>query len=206
VPGREFYLLTGLHKCITSNSIRATKYMTLLKFIFGCSLAIFLYSFITPTFDWYKYQDKDCEILFPKAPKNDTIIKETSVGKIVYNLHILKGELTENDSNLVYELLETTYPSDDLLNATKEIAESAFEGAVNSSLKQLNGNLVSEKDINPGGYYGKEVKISFDKDTKLVRMRCYLAKGKFYVVETVTPSDKELNSSAVTFFESFKIK
>ena len=180
--------------------------MTLLKFIFGCALAILLYSFISPASEWYKYQDKDCEILFPKVPKNDTLAKETSSGKILYNRLILKNEKIESDSNIAYELVETVYPSDDFMNATKEIAESFFEGTVNSSLKQLNGNLASEEDITLGGYYGKDVKISFDKGTKIVRMRCYVAKGKIFILETVASSDKQRNSNAKAFFESFKIK
>ena len=180
--------------------------MTLLKFIFGCSLAILLYSFISPASEWYKYQDKDCEILFPKVPKIDTIVKETSIGKLVANRLILKTLVTDNDSNIGYELVVTSYPSSDIADSSKEFAESAFDGAVNSTIKQLKGSLVSEKDITLDGHYGKDVKFSFDKDTKMVRMRCYTAIGKLYAVETVALSGKEDNSNAATFFESFKIK
>lgn len=180
--------------------------MTLLKIFFGCVLAILMYSFIPPGFNWYKYQDKDCEILFPNVPKNDTFVKETAAGKLIARRIILKNNQAENDSNIVYQLMATSYPSPDVADSSREFAEGVFKGAVNSSLNQLNGNLESEKEIRMGNYYGKEVLFSFDKETKLVRMRCYVAKGKIYSVETVAFSQKAINSAAKTFFESFKIK
>ena len=93
-----------------------------------------------------------------------------------------------------------------MTNPTKEIAESLFTGAINSSVKQMNGKLTSQKDINIGSYYGKEAEITFDNNTKVIKMRCYLIKTRLYFVETVTLSDKKNNQHSTTFFESFKIK
>src|SRR5664279_2997084 len=182
--------------------------MTLLKSFLAISVILFLYAFISPSFDWYKYEDKDCEILFPKIPKNDTIFKKTSIGKMTFYRHILKNEQAEKDSTIAYELLKTEYPSTEteLINPTKDIAESIFKGTVSSSIEQVNGKLISEKNINIDDYYGQEVKISFSNDTKLIKMRCYLVKAKVYIIETVTSADKEINSSVTTFFASFKVK
>ena len=180
--------------------------MTLLKFISAIIAMVILFSFMSPSPDWYKYEDKNCAILFPKAPKNDTIVKETSIGKVTFYLHILKNGHAEEDSNTVYELLRMDYASNSLMNPTKKVTESLFDGVISSSLKQVNGKLLSEKNIAVNDYPGKEIRISFDKETKLITMRCYLAKAKVYTVEIVAPADKEINSNATTFFESFKIK
>ncbi|MGN6196915.1 MAG: hypothetical protein ACTHOB_18385 [Ginsengibacter sp.] len=159
-----------------------------------------------PKVDWYKYQDKDCQVSFPKIPKNDTLVKETAAGKLIVHRLILFNNRRVNDSNLVYELIESSYPSPGITDSSRQFAESVFKGAVNASLKQLNGRLVSEKDIRMGAFYGKDVTIKYDNDTKLARMKCYVAKEKMYAIETVAPFQKAINSNAETFFESFKIK
>jgi len=180
--------------------------MALLKIFFGSVLAILPYSLITPMYDWYKYQNKDCEILFPKLPKNDTVVKETAAGKLIAYLIILKNGQKVNDSNMVYQLAETIYPSPSVTDSSREFAEGVFKGVVNASLNQLKGRMLTEKDIRMSTYYGKEVTINFDNNTKLERMRCYVAKGKIYAVETVALSQKAINSNAEIFFRSFKIK
>ena len=180
--------------------------MRVYKFIVITITLIILYSFFSPSFDWYKYEDKDCEILFPKVPKSDTIVKETSIGKVTFYLHILKFGPDEKDSNYVYELLKTDYASDDLMNPSKEITESLFKGVISSSLKRVNGKLLSEKQIGINGYPGTEFRISFDNDTRLITLKSYLAKSIVYGVETVAMTEKEINSNADKFFKSFNIK
>lgn len=182
--------------------------MILLKHFFAISVILFFYVFKSPSFDWFKYDDKDCEILFPKIPVNDTIVRETSIGTVTFYRHILTSKEQKKDSTLAYELIKSEYPptETELKNPTKEIAESLFKGAISSSLKQVNGKLISEKEVDLGDYYGKEVKISFDNNTKLITMRCYLAKSKVYAIETISPLDKGINSSSTIFLSSFKIK
>ena len=85
--------------------------MTFLKSSFAIIAIFFLCSFMSHLSDWYKFEDNDCSILFPDIPKNDTLTKESSVGKIKFYRHILKNEQTEEDSTIAYELLATEYPA-----------------------------------------------------------------------------------------------
>ena len=170
----------------------------------GISLLI-LSGFILRSSDWYKYQDNDCEILFPKAPMNDTIVKDMpSVGKIFFYRHVLKN--TENETNMSYEFLKIEYPPDEFAHPAKDVIESFFKGVISGSLGHVHGKLLSEKDISLVDYPGKEVKISFDNNTKMITLKTYLAKSKNYTVEIVALTGKEVNSTATKFFDSFKIK
>jgi len=179
--------------------------MTRFKFILVIIGLAILSGFIAHSSDWYKYQDNDCEVLFPAPPTADTIVKDvSSIGKIYFYRHILKN--TENESNITYEFLKIEYPPDELVNPTKDVIESFFKGIVEESLSKTHGKLLSEKDISLSGYPGKEVKINFDNGTKMITMKTYLVKSKNYTLEAVALAGKETNSTATKFFDSFKIK
>ncbi|MFT3934411.1 MAG: hypothetical protein QM726_12390 [Chitinophagaceae bacterium] len=171
-----------------------------------CFLSLFVLTSFRSLSDSYTYEDNDCSLQFPAKPKTDTIVKETQLGKLTIFVHVLKNEAGSADDNKIYQLVKTEYPMEELQHPTKKVAEGFFEGTISSSVKGVNGKLISTKDVLVDGNYGKEVIIDYSNDTKRIRMLACIAKSKMYAVATIAATDKSDNPNAKAFFSSFKIK
>lgn len=95
---------------------------------------------------------------------------------------------------------------DSLINSDKkEILADVFKNAVNGAVETAHGKLLNEMIIEFKGYPGREIRIDFQNGTAVITMRLYLIKNKMYMLETITVTDKDFNTSIKKFMNSFDL-
>ncbi|HEX4372302.1 MAG TPA: hypothetical protein VHZ50_03260 [Puia sp.] len=121
------------------------------------------------------------------------------------NLNIYDVPETEKDDNHVYLVNETTYP-DSLINSDKkEILDEFFKKAIGGAVKNVQGTLLSEKNMELNEFPGREVRIDYRNGLAVIKMRLYLVKNIVYMMETITDTKKQSNSSVDKFLNSFQL-
>lgn len=136
----------------------------------------------------------------PEKPKEQQQLIDTDKGQLLMNLYMYQSANTEAD-NLVYYAMHTEYPSD-LVNSnyTNKVPE-LFKNAINGAVGNVNGVLLSEKDIALNGYLGKEIEISYQNGSAIITMRQYLTVNKTYILQVICTEEKRKNAS-ITFFSN----
>jgi len=158
------------------------------------------------TEDWYLLETKSYKVLFPKKPTATTQDVDSKIGKLTLNLNFYEVPETEKDDNHVYLFNETTYPDSLISSDKKEILEEFFKNSIAGSVSNVHGTLLSEKNIEINGYPGREVRIDYQNGLAIIKMREYLVKNIVYMLETITETKKEANSSVDKFLNSFQLK
>ena len=171
------------------------------------SLVLFsLLSFINSD-EWYLLRSEQYgyKIKFPKAPTENPQVINSEIGKLKMNIFMYDASQKGKDDNLVYMVNYTEYP-DTLISSEKtEILDDFFRNSIDGAVKNVHGELLSEKIIKIGEYPGREIKIDFKDGMAVIRMRSYLVNNKMYVLQTITETKKDFNKSITLFMDSFEL-
>ena len=168
-------------------------------------LAVTFVSF-KKTADWYLLETKTYRIQFPQKPTASTREINSDIGKLILNLNIYEVPETEKDDNHLYLFNETAYP-DSLVNSDKtDVLDEFFKKAVAGAVKNVNGKLLSEKNIAINHYPGREVRIDFQDGQAVIKMRVYLVKNIMIMLEVISDAKNESNPSSDKFLNSFELK
>jgi hypothetical protein len=148
--------------------------------------------------EWQKYTSNDgsYSILFPISPTEIVLPTNTSFGQIdTYHARLdfddFVYEVSFND--LPATVVQSTSP-DSLLDSTRDYI-----------IDNINGSLLSEKDISLQGYSGKEmtIKIKSTKYPSLIATRIYLVGTRMYAIYFAPLAEQESDFNSQKFFNSF---
>lgn len=112
----------------------------------------------------------------------------------------------EKDENLTYGVITTEYPDTIIHSDKKELLPVFFRGSVDGAVKNVQGKLLTEKDITLDGFPGKEIDIDYRNGLAVIKMRSYLVKNKMFILQTITKTEKFPNKSLERFMSSFSLK
>lgn len=155
--------------------------------------------------DWFLLEGKDYSIQFPKKPETQTQNLGSAVGDLKMIINMYEGA-KDNDENYLYGIITSVYP-DSLVNSSKtEKLPAFFKGSIDGAVKNVQGKLLSEKEIEINGFPGREARIDFKNGMAVITMRIYLVHNQTFILQIITETSKEKNQSAQRFFESFKLK
>lgn len=144
-------------------------------------------------------------IEMPLNPETQEQVIPSEMGDL--NLKIFMHKSQDNNAdNMLYMVMRTEYPESFTVHRDSIlIIEDFFQNAIYGALNQVNGNLLTEENIEYKEYPGKNVTISFQNGQVILNMRQYLVDNYVYVLQVMTPKDKQGNESITKFFESFKL-
>lgn len=140
----------------------------------------------------------------PGQPQHKTQDIYSNVGTLRLNIYSYQPSDSKKD-NLVYMIMYSDYPKGSVTSDNQESLSVFFRNAVDGAVRNVNGALLSEKDIEIQGYPGKEIQIGYQGGVIIINMRQYLVKNRTYILQVMTPKEKQGNESATKFFESFKL-
>lgn len=172
---------------------------------FSFILLITLLSAFTFANDWQLFETSDFQILYPKLPSSQTQTINSVIGDLKVTGHIYNASKDTTDANLTYGVLTTEYPDTLVHSDKKEILSNFFRSATDGAVKNVNGKLISEKEIELDGFPGRDIKIDL-KGFAVMRMKAFLVKNKLYMLQTITKTEKDGNQSVEKFMNSFKLK
>jgi hypothetical protein len=153
----------------------------------------------------YVYENAQISITFPKKPEITTQSVPTAVGDI--NMNIASYDASKNgDGNFAFSFISSVYP-DSLINSNKkELLQGFFRNSIDGAIKNVDGKLISESEIELNGFPGREVKIDYGNGLAIIFLRLYLVKNNVYFVQTITQTAKDGNADVRKFHQSFKLK
>jgi hypothetical protein len=172
------------------------------------SKKIFAIIFIAGSFafviqNWVTVKSHGFITEFPRQPEVDSQILPSAAGNLT--LHTFMYEPSTADDNLVYGVILTKYP-DSLINSGKEpLIKGIFRGAIDGAVKNTEGKLLSEKEIELEGHPGREVRIDYKSGVAIIKMRMYLVKSTMYVQQVIMELKKENNKTEQRFLNAFKL-
>jgi len=170
------------------------------------SLLAFIILSFKKTGDWFVLETPSYRIRFPKKPTASSREVNSNIGILTLNLNIYEVPETEKDDNYAYLFDETSYP-DSLINSNKkDILDVFFKNAIAGAVKNVNGRLLSETNIEINNYPGREVRIDFRDGQAVIKTRIYLVKNIVYMTEVISDTKNQSNSSADKFLNSFELK
>lgn len=155
--------------------------------------------------NWYTYDNGEVVIEFPKEPEFSSQQVETAIGKINMNIASYDGS-SNGDANHAYVFISSVYP-DSLINSSKkELLPEFFRKSIDGAVTNVNGKLLTEKEVVLDGFPGREVKVDYGNGLAVILMRMYLVKNRAYFIQTITETSKDGNEGVLRFHQSFNVK
>lgn len=156
--------------------------------------------------EWFNLKADGYEIAFPAQPKAQTNKVPSEIGELTMSMNIYDASNTRSkDDNLVYLTNSTDYPAEAVSSDLTEKLPGIFRGAIDGAVRNVEGKLLSEKEISLNGFPGREFTVDFQSGMAIITARCYLVKNRMYIVQVITETKKAPNAAMKRFFESFKI-
>ena len=176
---------------------------------FFVSITLFLFLLLLASFetkDWVLFQKDNFKILFPTFPSIDSTFIESKLANLTVYTFMYESTESEDDSNLVYGLSVTDYPEKYFLSPEKSFLNGLFEGMIKGVVKNVNGVLLSEKEIDFKTYKGREIKIDCADGSAIATMKIILIKNRIFALQTISLVGKENNNNAIKFYSSFDLR
>jgi len=176
------------------------------KNIYKLSFA-FLLAIVTMAFaqaqSWTKYQSAEMKfgMLFPKSPAASEQSTPTALGNLT--LHILLADMSQDPSasNMLYMVNYSAFP-DSVSSDRKDKLDAFFDGSVNGMAKNVNGKLLSSKNIEYKSFPGREVKVEIQGG--IITAREFLIHNRLYIMMVISATGKDTNTDVTKFFDSFE--
>lgn len=171
------------------------------------SLILFLLMSFVKSDGWHLFKSEQYgyKIKFPKEPTEKTQLVNSEIGELKMNILIYDTSKVGKDDNLIYMVNYTEYP-DTLISSEKtEILDDFFRNSIDGAVKNVRGELLSEKIIQIGKYPGRDIKIDFRDGMAFIRMKIYLVNNKMYLLQTITQNKRDFNKSITKFMDSFEL-
>ena len=156
--------------------------------------------------DHWLFMDSD-EFIFnvPDTPKYQVQPLITELGTIDFNLCYVESKLNA-DPNQFYTLGYSDYPINTIHSDSTAKVDAFLQSSLDGALQNLNGKLLSKKEITINGYKGLDFEISMQDESIVDHFRTYLVKNRLYVLQVITLLDEKDNQWMDKFFGSFHLK
>jgi len=169
-------------------------------------VVISLMSFVKPEkWFWLVSEEYGYKIEFPEEPVERPKVVNSEIGELKLNVFLYDASLRGKDDNLVYMVNYTEYPVDQIHSNNTEILPDLFRNSVEGVVMNVNGELLSEEEIQLGQYPGREIRIDYKNGMAIISMRIYLVENKMYMIQTITETKKEAKKSIDRFMDSFEL-
>lgn len=155
---------------------------------------------------WVVVSTDNFQIEFPKHPDVDTNLLNSDIGILKMHSFMYDASKKRRSKNKIFSLVYVSYPSD-IIHADKiEELEGIFRNTIDGAVANVQGKLLSEKDVKIGDYPGRMVEIDYQEGFAVILLHCYLVDNVMYMIQTISESDNYPNESSKRFIQSFKLR
>lgn len=146
---------------------------------------------------WKEFVAKEGQfkVSMPGAPKQNKLDTESDFGKGVLYMNVVVAGKT------MYAANYSDFPAEVKKATLKQVYDSSRDGAVTN----MDGKLVSEKDVKLGEHPGREIRIDVAEGKRLFRVRVYLVDQRLYQVVVFGTPEAATSKEADKFLDSFKL-
>lgn len=154
--------------------------------------------------DWYQFKSNKLgfSIEFPGKPTEKKQVLNSDIGEL--NMRIIAFDDSKRD-NLIYMFSHTVYPDTNMSSNNKEFLPIFYRFAIDGTVEQVGGKLLSEKKIYIGKYEGREFVINYNNGKSVIKARSYLVGNTLYQMQAMTAPKYSFNKSIERYLDSFKL-
>ncbi len=150
---------------------------------------------------WKEFESKEggFSVMMPGPPAEKRQTFNTQLGSVDARFFTVEAERGSS----VYMVVYGDYP--EALMATEDkglLLDAARDGAVGN----IQGTLLSEREISIGGHPGRELQVQSSDGKLSLQIRIYLVGSRQYQVVMVSPKSSTPAADRDRFFDSFKLK
>lgn len=152
-----------------------------------------------------KDYEKGYRVDFPQAPVAQSQDIATAVGTVVMDMNMVDLSKNTTSDNILYMVAYTAYPEEGRDYHDEALQNSMLDGTVSGAVKNINGKLVSSKNIVFNGYNARYAKISIYDNTIIISLKTILVNNKLYLLQIMTETSKQDNDNIAKFLNSFDL-
>ncbi len=156
---------------------------------------------------WQEFVSLDgkFKVLTPGELIEKVDTSDTSIGKLAY--HVFYYQPSDEDAdNLFYAVHYCQYPEGTLSADTTGLVEDFLESTLESAAESVGGKVLYSSDILLDNTHpGKLWRIDFNNGKAVVKSKAFVVNDRFYMVQTVSKQEKNINLDAEKFLDSFRI-
>ena len=156
--------------------------------------------------DWQEFVSKEgaFRIMSPGilTEKNDTV--PTPVGDLIYHtfFHQQPGE---REGNLVYMISYCDYPEGALHSDSIDLLKEFFDATVAAAASSVAGELTYQAKEELQGFPGRRWRIDYMGGKSTIRTLAFVARNRYYALQTVAYLQRNTNVDTDSFFKSFQL-
>ncbi|MEM9837500.1 MAG: hypothetical protein AAF828_13415 [Bacteroidota bacterium] len=153
--------------------------------------------------DWEEHNDYDGRFRIQLPAKWDQRVDSvpTPVGTLAYHTYWLQTP-TDTADNVMYMLSYVDYPEGALHHDSTELVNEFLNASQEEAEKRMRGTVLFSTDKERNGYPGRFWRIDYLDGQASVRTQAYIAKNRYYALQTVSRSQLGVNRSTDKFFDS----
>ena len=151
-----------------------------------------------------KDYERGYRIDFPQKPVVQSQEIATEVGSLTMDMNMVDLSANSTSDNMLYMVAYTAYPEGSDYD-NEELQHSMLDGTVNGAVTNVNGKLISSKNIVLNGYNGRYAKISIYDDTIIISLKTILVNNELYLLQIMTETSKQSNENIDKFLDSFDL-
>lgn len=111
----------------------------------------------------------------------------------------------KNEDNKVYAVMAMAYSDSPKMGEDSSFISTLLRRSIDGGVQNVNGKIISEKNIMLGSYPGRDVKIAYGDGAAIIRMHAYVVKNMLYMIQVFAEPAKDNNKSMTRFLGSFKV-
>jgi len=148
-----------------------------------------------PPFKEFRSTEGRFTVLMPGKPKRERQNADTAVGKVETIM------FTAGPRKAVCIVAYSDYPE---ALISRAVPDKVLDGARDGAVNNINGKLISEKNISFHGLPARDLQIEIPNKA-FVNARLILKSPRFYQLMFIAPTNKSHEQDITKFFDSFKI-
>lgn len=153
--------------------------------------------------NWEEHNDYDgrFRIFLPAEWDHRVDSVTTAVGDLAYHTYWLQTP-TDTADNVMYMLSYVDYPEGALHHDSIELVTEFLDASQEEAEKRMRGDLLFATPKERNGYPGRYWRIDYLDGQASVRTQAFIASNRYYALQTVSKSNRGVNSSTDRFFDS----
>lgn len=155
--------------------------------------------------DWQTYTSEayGFTVMFPGTPEETQQTVPSQKGALDLTMISYDASQVSSAQNMLYAVGYSDYSTVGVSVNNEEQQVQVLDGAVNGMITNIQGELLSEEDIELAEMPGREIRVGLSDNTHMIVSRLYLVHNIVYVLMVITTVEKDNNPSLTRFLDSF---
>ena len=157
------------------------------------------------TWEEFVSLDGRFKVLVPGQMTEQVDSVETEVGTLAYHVFLFQNKNEAEAENLIYMVTYCDYPAGIIFADSIGLTDDFFHETMAAAAETVEGEIIYSADIQINDHPGKQWRIDYLDGGAIIKTKAFLVKNRYYSIQVVTTKERNLNSPANQFLDSFRL-